>query len=225
MSIADDILTRARARRDLPPPALRIAIRRTASLSQEDLTAVVADELAALAPGVGITRACLARYEAGTRVPRGARAVAKAFAAFMATPRGAELHTAYAAASPAPVAKAASSRTKSEVFNALVALGREFAKREGVAESAAFNRVLETDEGRALHKAYQEAPEPAAVMPVAKKVDEAPAQILGRTINDEVDRLAKSDGLSIPEAYGRFAATPAGQLLLRGHASAMRRVE
>ena len=44
----------------LPPPSVRRALRSGAGLSQSELAAVL-----------GVTRACIARYEGGQREPRG----------------------------------------------------------------------------------------------------------------------------------------------------------
>jgi predicted transcriptional regulator len=55
----DDALATARARRRLPPPAARRQLRERAGVSQHDLAAEI-----------GVTRACISRWEDGVRDPR-----------------------------------------------------------------------------------------------------------------------------------------------------------
>jgi DNA-binding transcriptional regulator YiaG len=57
MTLQDEL----RARRELPPPQLRRALRKAAGVS-----------LDALAREVGVTRQCVGHWEAGRRYPRGA---------------------------------------------------------------------------------------------------------------------------------------------------------
>jgi DNA-binding XRE family transcriptional regulator len=54
----DDVLARARARRTLPPPRSRRALREAAGLSQEQV-----------AHALGVTRPQVSRYESGQRTP------------------------------------------------------------------------------------------------------------------------------------------------------------
>lgn len=56
----DAALTAARARRRLPPPSLRRALRKSAGVTQ-----------AAVAMALGVDRATVARWELGERMPSG----------------------------------------------------------------------------------------------------------------------------------------------------------
>jgi hypothetical protein len=60
MSILDDLLDEARARRSLPPVALRRLLRERAGLTQAEL-----------ARSLDVDRATVSRWEAGIRAPRG----------------------------------------------------------------------------------------------------------------------------------------------------------
>lgn len=62
-----DVMELARAKKSLPPPAMRKAIRKAAGLSQGDIAAGM--------PGP-VTRTSVSRWEAGQRVPRAAHMVA-----------------------------------------------------------------------------------------------------------------------------------------------------
>jgi DNA-binding transcriptional regulator YiaG len=65
MDLIDRALELSRSRRNLPAPDQRKAIREAASLSQADI-----------AEALGVTRAAVARWEAGTRRPTGRKLVA-----------------------------------------------------------------------------------------------------------------------------------------------------
>lgn len=56
------LIRKVRRRRELPPPAVRRALRLASGLTQADIAEVV-----------GVTRECVARYELGQRTPRGAQ--------------------------------------------------------------------------------------------------------------------------------------------------------
>jgi transcriptional regulator with XRE-family HTH domain len=57
----EELIRRARAYRELPPPAMRRAIREAAGFSQ-----------VALGKELGVTHAAVSRWETGDRQPRGA---------------------------------------------------------------------------------------------------------------------------------------------------------
>jgi transcriptional regulator with XRE-family HTH domain len=59
------LTTKARIRRELPPPAVRRAIREAAGVSQADIAAAL-----------GVDRVTVTRYESGARTPRGERLAA-----------------------------------------------------------------------------------------------------------------------------------------------------
>lgn len=69
----------ADARRRLPPPPLRRVIRLRAGLTQQDL-----------AGAVGTTRATIARWESGTRTPRGELLLAYVAVLELLNPQGRE---------------------------------------------------------------------------------------------------------------------------------------
>jgi hypothetical protein len=140
----------------------------------------------------------------------------KAFNAFMATPRGHELHTAYLDAPVPVVTKTASSETKAAVFGKLVDLGREIAKREGIPESVAFVKVLETEEGKVLHGQYEAASSDPEVVTKTEPSSE-PYVVLGDAINHEINALAKSESIPLDEASRRFTKTERGALMYRGY--------
>jgi len=56
----DDLITRAKARRSLPEPAIRKLIRERAGLSQSEIAAAL-----------GVQPSAVSRWEAGLRCPRG----------------------------------------------------------------------------------------------------------------------------------------------------------
>lgn len=68
-NVLEEELTRARARGELPPPALRRLLRERAGLTQ-----------AALARALGVHRAVLSRWETGERRPRDVRGYLDALA-------------------------------------------------------------------------------------------------------------------------------------------------
>lgn len=59
MTTAAPLSTLVRERRDLPPPALRRALREAAHVSLDEI-----------AQEIGVTRQAVARWEQGTRFPR-----------------------------------------------------------------------------------------------------------------------------------------------------------
>jgi hypothetical protein len=138
--------------------------------------------------------------------------------AFVETERGKAMHAAVASAPPDPVVQKSATETRSEVFGRIVQMGTEIAAREGLPESVAFTKALQTDEGKRLHEQYVGAtPDPDVVeKTVAPSSD--PVDVLGRTIVEETNRIAKADGVPIEEADRRFRATPAGRLMTRGYA-------
>ena len=60
MSLTDDLLRISRTRRSLPPPAVARSIRHSADVTQAELAAALE-----------VDRVTVARWEIGTRVPRG----------------------------------------------------------------------------------------------------------------------------------------------------------
>lgn len=56
----EELTQRLQARRELPPPPVRRALRKAAGASQADVSEVV-----------GVTRQSVSLWEAGTRTPRG----------------------------------------------------------------------------------------------------------------------------------------------------------
>ncbi len=67
MMIEGLIARKVKARRSLPPPSLRRALRESAGLTQEDV-----------AGSVGVRRESVSRWETGARTPRGSTLVAYA---------------------------------------------------------------------------------------------------------------------------------------------------
>lgn len=59
-TVADQIRSRLRIRHELPSPSERRKLRDTAGLTQQEL-----------ADAIGVTRAAISQWEAGTRTPRG----------------------------------------------------------------------------------------------------------------------------------------------------------
>lgn len=56
----EDIIEKARARKDFPPPPIPALLRKQAGISQREIGEVC-----------GVTESCISRWEAGLRVPRG----------------------------------------------------------------------------------------------------------------------------------------------------------
>jgi DNA-binding transcriptional regulator YiaG len=56
----DEVIARARARKRLPPPAMRRQLREQAGVSQTEIAAVV-----------GVSRECVSLWESQPRMPRG----------------------------------------------------------------------------------------------------------------------------------------------------------
>ena len=66
MAILDQLLAGAQIRRRLPEPPIRRLVRLRADLTQEDIARVVGDKA-----GRDVNRATIARWENGSRTPRG----------------------------------------------------------------------------------------------------------------------------------------------------------
>jgi DNA-binding transcriptional regulator YiaG len=62
VNMPDDVATKIRARRALPAPAMRKAIRVAANITQTDLASCIDPP---------VTRETVARWESGARTPRG----------------------------------------------------------------------------------------------------------------------------------------------------------